>query len=114
MRLQVDAEIWILSVIAEVILFQHGIVQASRQTALLHMLNLETLTLHQLHDTIENSSGQRMAFTTKVGLIESCCSADVRLIAQSYQNIVRVCACLAWYRLAASTLWVSKSTCGLK
>lgn len=83
MRLQVNAEIWILSVIAEVILFQHGIVQTPRQTALLHMLYLDTLTLHQLHSKIENSSDQLMAFITKVGLIECRWSADIRLIAQS-------------------------------
>ncbi len=83
MRLEVNAEIWILSVIAEIVFFQHGIVQTSRQTALLHMLNLGTLTLHQLHSTIKVSSGQLTPFTSQIGLIERCCSADIRLIAQS-------------------------------
>ena len=70
MRLEVNAEIWILSVIAEVVLFQHGIVQTSRQTALLHMLYLDTLTLHQLHRNIKNSSDQGTSWTTKDDLIE--------------------------------------------
>ncbi len=83
MRLEVDAEVWILSVIAEVVLFQHGVVQTSRQTALLHMLHLDTLTLHQLLGIVENSSDQHTAFTTKDGLIERRWSADTRLIAQS-------------------------------
>ena len=45
MRLQVYAEIRVLSVIAEVVLLQHGVVEPPRQTTLLHMLHLQMLLL---------------------------------------------------------------------
>lgn len=41
MGLEVDAEIRVLGVVAKVIFLQHGIVEAPRQTALLHMLHLQ-------------------------------------------------------------------------
>lgn len=40
MRLEVNGEVGVLCVIAEVILLQHGVVEAPRQAALLHMLHL--------------------------------------------------------------------------
>lgn len=41
MRLEINGEVGVLCVIAEVILFQHGIVEPPGETALLHMLHLQ-------------------------------------------------------------------------